>query len=204
MDRHGRNECLAVHTQELFYGRAGHTPGKTCRCTKSLLVKEVAPSSDSLTQRQINNTIIGKFPVRYLPYSAHNKSADEYEDNASVYRKTARSRIKDELPVLLVIIPVACDIVCSGSDDRTGNDHEDRVIDKTFREIQFLRLLYRKENADDQRKRDQDAVPIDRNAADLERNRVHLYVYPQSGELDFFIVKHLFNPFLPSRGQINP
>ena len=89
MNRHCGYKCRTVSIDIVLYGGTCHAPGKSCVRAEALLVKEVAPSADSLAQRQVNHAVVSKLHERDLSYAAHNNTADEDEDNTSIDGKSA-------------------------------------------------------------------------------------------------------------------
>jgi len=149
-----------------------HAPRqRRCR-SESLLVEEVAPSADRLPQRQQRRQVVQHRGVRDLPDPAHHPVTEEHRDDAAIDGKSAIPSVKDPRQILRIVVPLERHIVKARADDRARQRDKHQVIDQIRRELVLLRLLDCQKKAHQHRSRDDQAVPVHFEAADLERDRV--------------------------------
>ena len=66
-----------------------HTPRKICGCTESFLIDEVAPTSDSLTDKETDRCYIKNSGNLDFSDLGHNSAAKKAADNTAIDAKSA-------------------------------------------------------------------------------------------------------------------
>src|SRR5439155_18956180 len=168
----GRVEILVLaEAERAVRGRDVELPEQVRRLPEGLLVEEVPPTPDRLSERDGGGCDVEAAQDRKPPAVREPRAHEGTQDQPTVDREAALPD-RDDLPrVTPVVIPVECDLVEPGSHEA----REDRPLaaadDVVGRQAFALGLTVAEPEADDDRRRHQDPVPADHERADLKRDR---------------------------------
>ena len=104
-------EQLAVLNYRRRYLFAPHSPGRVGICAEGLLIHEVAPASDSLTDKQADAAHIKEVKNIYLSDLADYERGDESADYSAVDGESALPDLRNLRRMELVIVPLEYNIV---------------------------------------------------------------------------------------------
>ena len=151
---------------------AHHRPRKICDGSVGFLVEEVAPSADTLTDQETNHHDVENGQEFHLLDLGDDQAAEQGADDAAVDRETAFVDIEQLVEVAAVVIPFEDTEIQPCADDagdQSGKNtiHQLAGIDVVTRRA-LVAVHYGKQQAD----RDDQAVPINLEAAKLKRDAV--------------------------------
>lgn len=129
-------------------------------CAERLLIEEVAPAADRLTDQKAGHGDIEDRQEFHLADLRHDQTADQRADDRAVNGDTAVTDIDDLTGMRREIIPFENNVIGTRADDR-GDDADDHAVDQLIAvDVIVTGVEIGVGHRQDQTDCDQDAVPV--------------------------------------------
>ena len=161
-----------------------HAPRQGGRAAVRLAVDEIAPAADALADQQSERRQVAQAGKGQLFDPAVHKQGDHHADHRAVDRNAAVPDGDDLGRVLAVIVPFKDDVVNARADD-ADRHADDQAVHKVVRgDAKFLYAGVDVQRGKDKADADDDAVPVNILAEEIDGNAVQGEFQPQPRERD--------------------
>ena len=180
---------------------AHHRPRKVGNCAVSLLIEEVAPATETLTDQKADHNYIQNRKKAHFLYFRDDKTSRDSADYAAVNRQAALMNIENFDRMGKIIVPLKNAEVQSRADYSGYYTDENAVHQLVEIELETRSRLVSIENSEHKSRGNNQTVPIDLERAERESDTVDVKLPAEVWELNvkYFHITPPYRDSLPRR-----
>ena len=168
---------------------AGHAEQAVGVAAERLLIEEVAPAADALSQQEPDAHDVQQGEELHLADLCHQKAHQQTADDAAVNGKPAAANVENAFPVAGVIAPVQQHVVGTGTHHAADDAADDAVQHAVRIQPVLFHLGECVDHCQHQSQRDENAVPLNVQPADRKGGAVDVEIDAQLRENDLVVVQ---------------
>ena len=151
-----------------------NSPRQVCWSSEGLLVKEVSPAPEGLSENEARGADIGNLPEGKPLQAGINQRRDNSSDNCSMNCESTVPEGEDLPHIIAVQIPGEDDIIESGPYDGAYKHVKEQIVDELHAHRLPFGFPRSQDQSEDHPSYDKHTIPPDAQGTDLEDNRAHM------------------------------